>query len=374
MRGYRQYCPLARAAEILATRWTLIIVRNLLLGCRTFGEILDGAPGIPRTLLSQRLRLLEQHGLVEREPNPRGRGSLYRLTDAGRDLHDVCLAIGFWGTRWLEVAPEHLDPYVLLWGICREVDRALLPDPRLTVRFEFRDAPRTYSRFWLVMQRPEPEVCVKPPGYEEDLVVSDRRRMAAALAHGPGHPRPGPARASRAGHRPPLADRNARLVGRPEQLRPRRPRRNHRIATRSPPWPHGAPCDRRDTGVSMARARCGAGTASCRAIADITTAPRRQREGSSVAAARPATLRAPRMRLECRPRHATVAGPRPRAHISANPDSSTYARRRAMPRSLTSAALPRSVAPRAVRGTLGSRGDRNTPPRFESLSSSLCCV
>ncbi len=172
MRGYRQYCPLARAAEILATRWTLIIVRNLLLGCRTFGEILDGAPGIPRTLLSQRLRLLEQHGLVEREPNPRGRGSLYRLTDAGRDLHDVCLAIGFWGTRWLEVAPEHLDPYVLLWGICREVDRALLPDPRLTVRFEFRDAPRTYSRFWLVMQRPEPEVCVKPPGYEEDLVVS----------------------------------------------------------------------------------------------------------------------------------------------------------------------------------------------------------
>ena len=171
MRGYRQYCPLARAAEILATRWTLIIVRNLLLGCHTFSELLDGAPGIPRTLLSQRLRLLEQHGLVEREPNPRGRGSLYRLTDAGRDLHDVCLAIGFWGTRWLEVAPEHLDPYVLLWGICREVDRALLPDPRVTVRFEFRDAPRSVSRFWVVMQRPEPEVCVKPPGYEEDLVV-----------------------------------------------------------------------------------------------------------------------------------------------------------------------------------------------------------
>jgi DNA-binding HxlR family transcriptional regulator len=171
VRSYRQYCPLARAAEILATRWTLIIVRNLLLGCRTFGEILDGAPGIPRTLLSQRLRLLEQHGLVEREPNPHSRGSLYRLTDAGRDLHDVCLAIGFWGTRWLEVAPEHLDPYVLLWGIGREVDRALLPDPRVTVRFEFPDAPRSIRRLWLVMQRPEPEVCVKPPGYPEDLLV-----------------------------------------------------------------------------------------------------------------------------------------------------------------------------------------------------------
>ena len=61
---------------------------------------------------------------------------------------------------------------MLLWGICREVDRDLLPDPRVTIRFEFRDAPRTYSRFWLVMQRPEPEVCVKPPGYDEDLVVT----------------------------------------------------------------------------------------------------------------------------------------------------------------------------------------------------------
>jgi DNA-binding HxlR family transcriptional regulator len=172
VRGYRQYCPLARAAEILATRWTLIIVRNLLLGCRTYGEILDGAPGIPRTLLSQRLRMLEEHGLVEREPNPKGRGSLYALTDAGRELHDVCIAIGVWGTRWLEVAPEHLDPYVLLWGVCREVDRDLLPDPRVTVRFEFREAPRTAARFWLVMQRPEPEVCVKPPGYDEDLVVT----------------------------------------------------------------------------------------------------------------------------------------------------------------------------------------------------------
>ena len=172
MRGYGQYCPLARAAEILATRWTLIIVRNLLLGCETFGEIADGAPGIPRTLLSQRLRLLEGHGLLARAPNPHGRGSLYRLTDAGRELHETCLVMGIWGMRWLEVAPEHLDPYVLLWGLCREVDPRLVPERRITVRFEFRDAARPYNRFWLVMQRPKPEVCVKPPGYDEDLVVT----------------------------------------------------------------------------------------------------------------------------------------------------------------------------------------------------------
>jgi DNA-binding HxlR family transcriptional regulator len=163
---------MARAAEVLATRWTLIIVRNLLLGCRTFGEIADGAPGISRTLLSERLRMLEQRGLVVRECAPNGRGAGYALTEAGRDLHDVCLVMGLWGHRWLEMAPEHLDPYVILWGVCREVDRALLPERRVTVRFQFRDWSRPYDRFWLVMQRPEPEVCVKPPGYDEDLVVT----------------------------------------------------------------------------------------------------------------------------------------------------------------------------------------------------------
>ena len=172
MRGYGQYCPMARAAEILATRWTLIIVRNLLLGCETFGQIADGAPGISRTLLSQRLRLLEQHHLVLRTPNSAGRGWRYQLTDAGRDLYDVCLTMGIWGTRWLEVAPEHLDPYVILWGICREIDPERVPQQRITVRFEFHDAARPYHRFWLVMQRPLPEVCVKPPGFDEDLVVT----------------------------------------------------------------------------------------------------------------------------------------------------------------------------------------------------------
>jgi DNA-binding HxlR family transcriptional regulator len=171
MLGYGQYCPIARAAEVLATRWTLIIVRNLLLGCETFSEIADGAPGIPRSLLSQRLRLLETHGIVARAPNPHGRGWRYSLTDAGRDLHETCVVMGAWGARWLEMTAEELDPYVILWGLSRELGRRdLLPDRRIIVRFELRD-DRARHRFWLIAQRPEPEVCVKPPGYDEDLVV-----------------------------------------------------------------------------------------------------------------------------------------------------------------------------------------------------------
>ena len=64
MRTYGQYCPIARGAEIFAERWTPLIVRNLSLGCGNFSEILEGAPGLSRTLLSQRLKQLERLGIV----------------------------------------------------------------------------------------------------------------------------------------------------------------------------------------------------------------------------------------------------------------------------------------------------------------------
>jgi DNA-binding HxlR family transcriptional regulator len=171
VRTYGQYCPMARAAEILAMRWTPIIVRNLLLGCETFGAIQDGAPGIPRTLLSQRLKLLEQYGIVERRPSQTGRGSRYTLTDAGRELMGVVDALGTWGARWLELAPEHLDAVVVLWSICRLADPdSLSGRRRLVIRFELLDG--RYRRLWIVLQPEGSEVCIKPPGFEEDLVVT----------------------------------------------------------------------------------------------------------------------------------------------------------------------------------------------------------
>jgi DNA-binding HxlR family transcriptional regulator len=165
VRTYGQYCPVSRATEIVAMRWTPIIVRNLLLGCETFGEIQEGAPGIPRTLLSQRLRLLEQHGIVERLAGPR-----YRLTEAGRELEPVVDALGVWGARWLELAPEHLDAGVVLWSLCRQAVLDDLPGRRLVIRFEIPDDPR--RRFWVLLAPPSSEVCIKPPGFEEDLVVA----------------------------------------------------------------------------------------------------------------------------------------------------------------------------------------------------------
>jgi len=183
MRNYGQYCPIARASEILAERWTPIILRNLMNGCTTFTDIAGGAPGIPRSLLTSRLRELERAGVVWSEPNPAGRGSLYHLTEAGDDLKDLLFALGRWGERWLELAPEQTDPYVVLWAWCHWYlvhDR--LPDHRVVVQFEFPDQPRSSERFWLVLDGERSEVCRKDPGHEPDLVV-EAESMALAEWH-----------------------------------------------------------------------------------------------------------------------------------------------------------------------------------------------
>jgi DNA-binding HxlR family transcriptional regulator len=162
--GYGQYCPIALAAEVFAERWTPIIVRNLMIGCVRFGEILDGAPGLPRSVLSQRLRRLERDGVVER------RDGGYRLTECGHELAEVCLALGVWGARWREVRPEHHDPYLVLWSVSRLVDPATLPRPRVVVRFDLTDRSRP-DRYWLVLGSTGSEVCVREPGFPTDGVV-----------------------------------------------------------------------------------------------------------------------------------------------------------------------------------------------------------
>ena len=125
MRTYGQYCPIARAAEILSERWTPIILRNLLLGATTFGQIADGAPGISRTLLAYRLKELEQAGVITSTGRARGHGRTYALTRAGSDLNGVMLAMGTWGERWLELGPPHLDP-----GVVLDFMDPLVPGPR----------------------------------------------------------------------------------------------------------------------------------------------------------------------------------------------------------------------------------------------------
>jgi DNA-binding HxlR family transcriptional regulator len=171
MKSYGQYCPIARASEVFAERWTPLIVRNIFLGCETFSAIQAGAPGIPRSLLRQRLGLLEQIGVVARVPKASGRGARYVLTEAGKELWEVCDALGRWGTRWLEAAPWHLDPYIVLWSFTQGAKTERLPVWHVTARLDFLDQPLKNRHFWLVIDRGDIELCVSDPGYVPDVIV-----------------------------------------------------------------------------------------------------------------------------------------------------------------------------------------------------------
>jgi DNA-binding HxlR family transcriptional regulator len=178
MRTYGQYCPIARTSELLAERWTPIIIRNLLSGCRTFGELLEGAPGISKALLAQRLELLADHGILTRQPGPSGRGGHYTLTDKGQALKAVTDAMGAWGARWLELQPQHIDAAYVLWATCKLVDPAKVPVKGLVARIDLADRPT--ERYWLLLQQSHAEVCSTYPGRAEDLIV---RTDSQTLAH-----------------------------------------------------------------------------------------------------------------------------------------------------------------------------------------------
>jgi DNA-binding HxlR family transcriptional regulator len=182
VRTYGQYCPIARGAEIFAERWTPLIVRNLYLGCGSFSEILEGAPGLSRTLLSQRLKQLERLDVVKSTPKADGRGHHYELTSAGHDLFAVCRSLGEWGARWLEIAPENLDPFVALWSMCNALRRDRLPDRRVVIRFDFlachsasREGGTSRARperYWLLIELGDTEICKTCPGVDEDLYIT----------------------------------------------------------------------------------------------------------------------------------------------------------------------------------------------------------
>jgi DNA-binding HxlR family transcriptional regulator len=123
MISYSQFCPVAKAAEVFGDRWTPIIMRELCFGSRSFGELLDAAPLISRTVLAQRLRRLEHDGVVHIEAKARGKGHLYRLTTAGEDFRPIVEMMSLWGQSWAQglIGPDDLDPKMLLWGMRRQI-------------------------------------------------------------------------------------------------------------------------------------------------------------------------------------------------------------------------------------------------------------
>lgn len=171
MRSYGQYCPMAKASEVLGDRWTLLIVSELLAGATRFNDIARGLPRISRPLLAQRLRALERSGVVERRPGATSRLSSYHLTAAGEELGPLVTGLAEWGAKWAFGEPQagELDPILLLWWMRGGVNHEALPDHRVVIRFDFRGGKGTY---WLILKLGDVTVCLQDPGFEVDLAIS----------------------------------------------------------------------------------------------------------------------------------------------------------------------------------------------------------
>ena len=172
MPDYGNYCPVQMASEVIADRWTPLIIRELVLGNTRFNDIARAMPGISRSLLTQRLRHLEKRGVLETWPAPCGRGNEYHLTPAGKDLERVIDSFGRWAIEWLfdELRPHDVDPVTLTWWMHRRIAADQLPPRRVVI--EFRYAGAEQETIWLVLERGEASVCIQHPGYDADLVVT----------------------------------------------------------------------------------------------------------------------------------------------------------------------------------------------------------
>jgi DNA-binding HxlR family transcriptional regulator len=171
MTGYGQFCPVAKTSELLSERWMPLVLRELMVGSRRFGEIRNGIPTISTAMLSKRLRQLERAGVVVKTPT--GHGADYDLTEAGWELFPIIEAMGVWGQRWARstYGPDELDPGLLMWDVRRMIPPGGLREGRTVVEFVFRRAPTGKSRYWLVVDEGI-DLCLVDPGHQVDLWVT----------------------------------------------------------------------------------------------------------------------------------------------------------------------------------------------------------
>ncbi len=175
IKSYNQFCPVAKAVEIVGERWTPLVLREMLLGASHFNDIRRGVPLMSPALLSKRLKDLEGAGVVERISASGKRATEYRLTEAGVELKPIVVALGLWGHRWLEnkLGRNELDAGYLMWDMRRRVDPAAMPDgERQVIQFDYPDAAKAMRRWWLVVEGGEVDLCQSDPGYEVNLYVT----------------------------------------------------------------------------------------------------------------------------------------------------------------------------------------------------------
>jgi DNA-binding HxlR family transcriptional regulator len=181
--SYGQFCPVAMAAEIFCNRWTALVLRELLCGTTRFNDLRRGVPRMSPSLLSKRLKELEDAGVITATPSGHPGVMDYRPTEAGEELRPIIMSLGFWGQRWVEssLSLKNLDPALLMWDMRRNLQPTPLPPRRTTINFIYPEMKPDRKSWWLVVEREKVDLCLTDPGYDVDLYVSCPLRAMTAV-------------------------------------------------------------------------------------------------------------------------------------------------------------------------------------------------
>jgi DNA-binding HxlR family transcriptional regulator len=181
--SYGQFCPVAMAAEVICSRWTALVVRELLCGTTRFNDLRRGVPLMSPSLLSKRLKELEQAGVIATVPTGQPGVVEYRLTEAGEELRPVVMSLGIWGQRWVEstLSLKNLDPSLLMWDMRRNLDPTPLPQQRCTINFLFPELRSGKRSWWLIIDGSTVDLCSTNPGFDIDLYVRSSLRSLTAV-------------------------------------------------------------------------------------------------------------------------------------------------------------------------------------------------
>ena len=182
--GYGQFCTVARGAHALCERWTPLVIRELLCGSKRFNDLHRGVPRMSTSLLAQRLRHLEEIGVVRH--TTAGKVSEYTLTEAGEQLRPIIMALGQWGASWIGsvLREDELDAGLLMWDIRRFARIAEFPPNPVIIHFKFRDARPGEGAWWLVVENGVADLCRDDPGRELTLVVDTTVRALTEVWSG----------------------------------------------------------------------------------------------------------------------------------------------------------------------------------------------
>jgi DNA-binding HxlR family transcriptional regulator len=181
--SYGQFCPVSMAAEVVCSRWTVLVIRELLCGSTRFNDLRRGVPRMSPALLSKRLKELEQAGIVRVEPTGQPGVNDYRLTRAGEELRGLVEGLGVWGQRWVETSLtlRNLDPPLLMWDMRRRLDPRPFPRGRTVIQFQYPEFDDGRRDWWLVVEDGTVDLCLHDPGHEVDLLVRAPLRVMTAI-------------------------------------------------------------------------------------------------------------------------------------------------------------------------------------------------